>query len=99
MKPTCILATSWVRHNMTASVPAGLACLGGPCRIQTDWADINAGLVYTDRISGRFNGTLLGWFACKHNGSVSEEDWRARILSGAVRIGGIVEMDPDASLP
>ncbi|KAI7845081.1 hypothetical protein COHA_001446 [Chlorella ohadii] len=74
--------------------------LGGPCRVSTQWADVNSGIIYTERVQGDVSPlTLLGWYTSKHGTSATEEEWRASILGGQCSINGAVERDPEAPLP
>ena len=73
--------------------------LGGPCRVETAWAEVNSGLVYTDRTQGRCNCTLLQYYASRHASSAGNAEWRSSILEGAVSVNGVVVRDPEASIP
>lgn len=63
------------------------------------WAEVNAGITYTERVQGACSLTLLQWYASKHAASASIQQWRGAIEAGQMQIDGQPFTDPDARLP
>lgn len=67
-------------------------------RISLQWAPINEGALFSDRISGQTALSLLDWYASRHR-QASADEWRGRIEGGQCSVNGEPCADPGAPVP